>query len=381
VREKWPTIAVATAAGLVLLTYLVVFQVRVNETAVHRRGGSVLRAINAADKDEAGWYFKLPWPVDTVTKYDKRLHVLDGKLTETELSDNRHVIISMYAGWQISDPVEFEKTLGGDMKTAEKKLKDIIFDATSQAVGKVSLDNLVSTDSSKLKFDDIEKEITTTVRSATEASGYGVGICSFGIRRIAIPEETTKEVFKRMRRERGVHAEQYRAEGNRIKTEIIEKARSESEQIIADAMAEAKRIRGEGEAEEAKFFETFAKAPDLAIYLRRLESLTKIADAARENGQPITFVIDTKTEPFTVLQGEPTQGQYATTPSAHEADVAALLRQLREIARQALKNGQSPPSGIGTGGQPLDALKRGKDESASSEQLDPGVAPEGPAKE
>ena len=333
-REKWLTIIILAAVGLVLVTFLVVFEVRASEVAVHRRGGRVLRAINAGDKEEAGWYFKLPWPIDKFKNYDKRVHVLDGKLAETALSDNRHVIISMYAGWRIIDPVKFENTLRGDEKAAEITLKQKIQDATSQTVGKFTLDNLVSADAKKLKFHEIEQSITDTVHEAVQLGDYGVDICSFGIRRIAIPEQTTERVFERMRSERRAYATEYRAAGDRIRTEKIEEAKTKREETIADAMAEGKRLRSAGEEAEAQYFSTFAKAPDLANFLRGLEALAKIAEEARNNRQPITFVVDLNTPPFDLLgQGRALKDYLAAERAAE------LTGKIADVLVQALSEG------------------------------------------
>ncbi len=305
-RRKWPTIVIAVAAFLVLLVYLVVFQVRINEVAVHYRLGSVLRQVNAGpEEQQAGWYFKLPWPFDNVYKYPKRVQVLDGRLVQTELKDNRSVLVSSYAGWRISDALQFRKTQAGDIATARTNLVDIIETATSERVANASMEELVSTKTDQKKLDTIEEDILEKVRQEVEQNNYGIEVVSCGIRRIAVPEETTQAIFDKMRRERLAKAQEYRAEGQRVKTTLIEQAKSEREKTVADAMAQAKKIRAEGEAAEAQYYDVFAKAPDLHNFLRRLEALASIAEKAQENNQSITFVLSTSTEPFGILERGP----------------------------------------------------------------------------
>lgn len=309
-KEKWPTIAIAVAAFLVLVVYLVVFQVRINEVAVHYRLGSVMRQVNAGrEEEQAGWYFKLPWPLDNVYKYDKRVQVLDGRLVQTELQDNRSVLVSSYAGWRISNPLQFEKTQDGDIKTAQANLLDIVETATSEAVANATMEDLVSTKTEQKKLNAIEDNILQNVRNEVQQNEYGIEVVSCGIRRMAVPEETTQAIFSKMRRERLAQAKEYRSEGQRLKTTLIEKAKSEREKTVADAMAEAKKIRAEGEAAEAQYYDVFAKAPDLHNFLRRLEALSNIAEKAGENGQSITFVLSTSTEPFGVLERGPSGSQ------------------------------------------------------------------------
>jgi membrane protease subunit HflC len=292
-------------ACIALVTYLVVFQVRVNQVAVHYRWGGVERVINAGNQNEAGWYFKAPWPVDRVTKYDKRVHVLDSRLSQTQLKDNWNVIVSTFAGWRITNPVQFRRSLKGDVGTAEKNLQNAISDATSEVLGSQTIGNLVSTNEKKLQFDSIEQKISNRISKNIQENGYGLELNSFGIKRVALPQSTTEDVMARMRAERNKHATEYTAEGKSRKAELIQEAESKKQKMIADARASAKNIMAEGEAEAAKYYDTFARAPEFSIFLRRLESLDKIARQAAENKQPITFVLDTKTEPFGLLKQGP----------------------------------------------------------------------------
>jgi len=307
VRESKITVAFIVAVVVLLGVYLFVFQVRTDEMAVHYRPpGKVLRVINAQDgKEQSGLYFRLPWPIDKVKTFDKKVRVVDGKLAETQLQDNWLVVISMYAAWRLSDPVAFEESLGGSLEEAREALKEIIFNETSKTIGKYTFNSLVNTNPEKLKFSAIEEEITTGVRKAIEDKRYGMELVSFGIKRMAIPESTTKAVFGRMNAERKTKAEQYRSEGEREKKKILAEADEKAKGILADAESKAKIIRGEGEAAEAEYYDVFAQAPELAIYLRRLEALVNIAEKARESGTPITFVLDTQTEPLGILYTGP----------------------------------------------------------------------------
>jgi membrane protease subunit HflC len=313
VRESKITVAVVVAVVLLLCAYVFVFQVRVNEVAVHYRPpGNVHRVINQGsdigeEEGGPGLYFRLPYPIDDVKWHDKRVRVLDGPLAQTQLKDDWQVIISMYCAWHIFDPVDFEETLEGSVEKARQRLQEVIYNETSKAVSALTFHDLVSTDESRVdkNFDALEEEITRGVQASIEGKDYGLRVDEFGIRRIAIPEGTTQEVFKRMRAEREKVAESYLAEGESQKKTIIAGAEKDAEKIIADAESQAKRIRSEGEAAEAKYYDQFAQQPELAIFLRRLEALRGIARKARESDQPITFVLDPQTEPLSVLSRGP----------------------------------------------------------------------------
>ncbi len=315
-RESKITVVVIAGVVVLLVLYLFIYQVRVTEVAIHYRPpGKVHRVLNRGEEDQSGLYFRLPWPIDKIVKYDRRVRVLDGPLPQTQLKDDWQVMISMYGAWRLADPVAFEESLAGNVGEAERRLKDVIFNETSKAIAKRSFYDIVSTDEDRLQFDEIEAEISAGVREAIEQKGYGIELVGFGLRRIAIPRTTTEEVFKRMKAEREAVAERYRSEGLREQKEIVAEAERRAMDVLADAESEAKRIRSEGEAEEAKYYDRFAEQPELAIFLRRLDSLRSIAGKARESGNVITWVLDLRTEPFASLyqgpQGEEGEFRFA----------------------------------------------------------------------
>ena len=341
-REKKLTIAVIVLVCLGLLAYLVVFSVRVDEVAAQYRAGKVVRIIRptlgesnateiAALQDmyknvtivpRAGWFWKRPWPFDEVKKFDQRVRNVDGPASQTQLPDGNHIIPRVYATWRIYDPVAFQKSLSGDLKQAEDKLRQRIGNQTSNVFGQHNLEDVVNTDPAKLKFDQIEKDILDGVQKdlaqkdlAQGADAYGIEVLSLGIQRIALPDDTTTAVFGRMVAERTQVAEKLRAEGDRIKRTKIAEASQERDKILATAAADAKDIRAKGEAEAAQYYEVFAKNERLAIFLRKLEALRLITANAAKGGTPITYVLNAKVPPFDVLENGP-QGQKDQAPPA-----------------------------------------------------------------
>ena len=316
-KESRITVAAVGLVILVLVAYLFVYQVRVTEVAVHYRAGKVQKVINAdpQTEDESGWYLRIPW-LDRFVKFDRRTRVLDGKLVETQLQDNWQVIISMYAAWHVSDPVALRAKLKAEgdrpqqiTRKAEEVIKEIIQNETSKVVGKRRFEDFVNTDKEKLKFREITEEIAAGVRGALERENYGLTVAAFGVRRIAVPQATTAAVFRRMNTERNKIAETYTSEGEEAKRTILAQADRERKEIIADAQAEAMETRRAGEEEEAKYYLEFARAPELAIFLQRLETSTAIAQQASALGSPITFVIGPEVEPFSFLfEGPEGQG-------------------------------------------------------------------------
>jgi len=321
-REGKLTIVVVAALMLCLLVYLVAFTVRVDQVAVHKRGGRVIRVIqpslHVGEQSEpppsareghyeydttAGLKWKLPWPFEEVKYYSQRVRTVDAPLTQTQLQDGNQIIPRVYATWRIVDPVVFERTLG-EIPKAEQTLKTVIGNETAEIVGAYRLSDIVNVDAAKLKFPEIESRIYEDVRAKMGAE-YGIDVTSLGITWVALPESVTVAVFERMRKERESAAMKLRAEGEMLKRKRIAEANQQRDQIIAKAQAEAKEIMGRAEAEAAAYYDTFAKNESLAVFLRGLAAIRRIASDAQQSGRPMTLILSTKTPPFSLLEKGP----------------------------------------------------------------------------
>ena len=161
-------------------------------------------------------------------------------------------------------------------------------------LGEQPFSALVNTDSTALKFDDIERHILDLARDEARRS-YGITLTAVGIRRLGLPESITEQVYRRMRAERNAVAEGYRAEGAREAARIRAQADREREERLAQADADARRMRAEGEAEAADAYRAFSADPEFALFLRKLDVLEEVL------GERATVVLGSETEPFDLL--------------------------------------------------------------------------------
>jgi membrane protease subunit HflC len=100
-----------------------------------------------------------------------------------------------------------------------------------------------------------------------------------------------------MVKEREKMADAYLAEGERSAKEIRSKAKLLADQDLMEALAQAKRIRGEADAMAAGSYLAMRENPELALFLRKIEALKNIA-----KDENTTFILTTDTEPFTLLE-------------------------------------------------------------------------------
>jgi membrane protease subunit HflC len=266
------------------------FQVASNEAVVLTRFGSPVRTLN-----EPGLFFKYPWPIDTVNRFDTRLAFYDTRLSEALTQDKRNVILPVFLAWRIADPLKFLEALGTPA-AAPTKLDSLATSARNALLGRYDFAQLVTTDPEKLKLAEFETRLAESIRPQA-LSAFGIAIEQVGLKRIALPETNTLYVFERMKAERGQYAARFRAEGRREAEEIRAKTDAERTVLLAEAQQYAEQTRGKAEAEAARIYaEAHAQDPKFYTFTRELEALKKVT---REN---TTLVLDTDTSPFNQLK-------------------------------------------------------------------------------
>ena len=102
-----------------------------------------------------------------------------------------------------------------------------------------------------------------------------------------------------MRAERNRKTEAAIAQGNAEATRIKTDADSKKTELLAAAEARAKAIRGQGDAEAAKYYKLLKEDPEFAMFLRNIEALKKTLQ------ERSTIVLSADTEPFVLLRQMP----------------------------------------------------------------------------
>ena len=274
--------------GLVFAT----FQVREAESAMVTTFGKPTREIT-----EPGLYFKWPPPVQWLHKFDSRMRVFEADVGETTTRGAVPIIVNTYAVWKIAEPLEFFNAVG-TVDEAERKLRSLINDVQNRVIGRHSFGEFVNSDPAKIKFKQIEEEMLADLKQ-TVREDYGIEIKTLGIKQLKVSEDVSKDVFVRMAAERNRRTEATIAEGNAEAISIKTDADSKKTQLLAAAEARAKAIRGQGDAEAAKYYKMLEEDPELAMFLRKIEALKKILE------ERSTIVFSADSEPFELLRKMP----------------------------------------------------------------------------
>lgn len=265
---------VVIGTGLIAILFvatLMVYKVDVTEYAVVTQFGNPVNV-----NENPGLKVKLPDPVQSVQKLDKRVQVYQTNSIELLTLDKKSVSLDYYGAWKITDPVLYLKTVK-DQIGAEARLTDVFSSSLGVQLGKYNLDQLVNTNAEELQLDTV---ITDAVTYAKEkAAEYGIEVVDAQIRVLNFPEANKQSVYDRMSAEREQMAQKYRAEGSEEAAKIRADAEKEQKLILAEAYQQEQQIKGEGDAEAIRIYgEAYQKDPEFYEFIRTLETYEKTID-------------------------------------------------------------------------------------------------------
>ena len=265
------------------------FTLREGSSAIVSRFGRIVNV-----RTEAGLYFKLPWPVDNIIRFDSRNQYMDSAYNETLTSDRINIILQSYLVWNIENPAVFY-TRVGDFAIAQRHLNDILANAKNGVLGNYSFSSLVSTNPDDIKLDEISRTIENLV-AQTAMDNFGIAVHSLRIKRLALPDANIQSVFNQMIADRQRYVSQYLAEGERDAAIIAGEAEAMAAQIIAQGRLEAAEILSETERMIAEIYgEAYNRNPELFVFLRNLIALENAVN-------PDTVLIMRSGEsPFSIL--------------------------------------------------------------------------------
>jgi membrane protease subunit HflC len=295
-KKNLITIVIAAVLVVIFALLLFTFQVRQSEVAVLTTFGKPA----ANNIDQPNLYFKWPWPIQQVYRFDQRVQNFEDKYSENYTTNGDIILTSVYVGWRISDAKEFfPKFAGGSVEAAQRQLETMLRSAKAAVIGKHSLSDLVNSDPKQLKFEAIEDEIKTAVQNQLASQKYGISVEFLGIKKLGLPETVTQAVFDRMKSERQKYISEAQFQGAADATRIRSAAERQAADVIANAQADATRIEGQGVAEAAKTLSVFQQNPELAIFQLQLQALKDSLN------QKSTLIFDERTPPFSLFQNLP----------------------------------------------------------------------------
>jgi membrane protease subunit HflC len=247
--------------AIILLITSSTFVVGEQELAVRVR----LSQIKGADF-KPGLQFKIPF-MDRVVKFDRRVltRKFDGEQFLT--SESQGLTIDYYIKWRIIDAETFyQATSGGDEGRAESLVGDTIQDGIKNAVAGRTLRDIVISDRQQVTGEFMKDASTKLLK-------LGIELVDVRVQRIDLQEEVASSVYDSMKRTFEGIAQTQRGEGAREAQIVKSEAERRRTELIAKSLADAQRIRGEGDATAAATYAAaYNRNPEFYSFYRSLQA-------------------------------------------------------------------------------------------------------------
>ena len=241
---------------------------------------------------EPGLKFKLPPPLQNVIFIDRRTQTLDSPETRPVFTaEKQSLVIDWLVKWRITEPRQFIRNTGVDLRNAEARLSPIVQAALNEEVTKRTVRAMLSTERDKVMQGVMQ-------RLSDDAKNFGIEILDVRIKRVDFAFTITESVYRRMESERKRVANELRSEGSADGEKIRADADRQREVILADAYREAQKVKGEGDAKASAIYaEAFGRDPQFASFYRSLEAYRSSFRSKSD-----VLVLDPSSEFFRVMR-------------------------------------------------------------------------------
>lgn len=249
---------------------------------------------------EPGLHWKLPL-IQEVRRYDRRLLVWDGDVTQIPTLGREFIQVDTTARWRIVDPLQFLRSVR-DERGGRTRLDDIIDSVVRDIISGTELEEIVRSGDWDVDMDELDEveqdrddvalnkrpklgreklEAEILKSAAKRTPGLGIELADVRIKRLNYIDTVREQVENRMISERQAIAERFRAEGQGRSLEITGEMERELRRINSEAVRTAEEIRGDADAEAIRIYgEAFGADPEFYAFIRTLETYKKLGDNA-----------------------------------------------------------------------------------------------------
>ena len=224
---------------------------------------------------QAGASFKLPNPIQTVNRLDKRMQLYKMPSAEYGTLDRRNLVVTTFVVWRISQPEQFLKSVR-QIETAQQRLDTLASSEIGAAISSAKLSDIFTVDENNNQVAALFEHVTQSATKLAEQE-LGVEIVAIRPNYLGFPEQNLMAIYKRMESEWEKLARQYRAEGQEEAAKIRAETALEVRNLKAQAYRDAQVTKGKSEAEAEKLYaESFNHNSDYYRFTSSLEAYEKI---------------------------------------------------------------------------------------------------------
>lgn len=216
-----------------------------------------------------GVHFKMPF-FQNVRLFDARILTLDSRPERFLTVGKKFVIVDSFIKWKIVDVKAYYKATAGNRWQATTLLSNSTNKGLRDEFASRSLTEVVSGER-----DQLMGVITKKLNEQTIGE-FGIKVVDVRVKGIDLPEDLSKNVYRRMATEREREARETRSQGKELAEGI--KANADRQKVVleADAYRKAEEIRGEGDAIAASTYAAaFNKDAEFYAFTRSLKAYTE----------------------------------------------------------------------------------------------------------
>lgn len=248
---------------LALIVWSSTFIVDERKKALVLRFGEINRIV-----EKPGLYFKFP-VADDVVPIEDRMILWTSDNMSVQVKDGRRYLVDAVTMARIVNAQRFRETTSADLTRAWDRIRTRLDAALRQTYGKRTFDAALSKDRAVMM-----REIRDQVRG--EALNNGIEIVDVRIVRTDLMDEVLKNTYERMSSERIAEAKDLRGRGEARKIQIMAEADRAYTERLADSRRQSEVIRGEGEGERNRIFaEAFQQDPEFFAFYRSMQAYAK----------------------------------------------------------------------------------------------------------
>ena len=187
-----------------------------NEYKLIRQFGEIVRVV-----DVPGVSFKIPF-IQTSASLPKELQIYDIPRSDVITKDKKSMIADAFVLWRISDPTLFTRHLNGQVAQAQSRISASVFSSMKSVISNMDQAEIIENRNGKLALET---------------------------KSLDMPDDNKQAVYDRMISERNNIAASFTAQGNSSAQKIKNDTTKEVSVMKSGALAEAEKIKAEGEAQ------------------------------------------------------------------------------------------------------------------------------------
>jgi membrane protease subunit HflC len=274
-------------------------------------------------KDAAGLHVKMPWPVDSVQRIDRRLQVFDLPPTEALTRDrqgrtvDKTIAVDAFVCWRVPDAAAADRFIRtvGTPEQARRLLTPRLTGRLAAVISNLPLEDVIQVADAgtvDARSERLRRQVLGLEKAGDDDPNaeplptavlrdYGIELVEVRLRRFTFPEAVRAGIAERIRSERQRKVADYQSEGNREYTRIVSEARRDAAKTVAEAKAKRQRIEGEADAEaDAIRNEAHSKDREFYAFLQKLAAYKAMLAETRD-----VLLLSAKNELFDLLLKPP----------------------------------------------------------------------------